>query len=227
MKVLLTGSTGQIGRGVLEKSLESPDITSIVVLTRRELPEAIRNHPKLSVIILKDFTSYPPEVLKELIDVDACIWSLGVLAANLTFEEKHRITIDYTFAFLEAWLKSKDTIPESQKKPARFLFVAGHFTRRNQELKIWFKAEQRLLGGRAQNQLIEYAEQRSSSLELFIINPAFVYTGFSLLSYLFPSISGELLSNAMLDVAVHGGELQILDNTALKARGVTGTHKKM
>jgi len=39
-------------------------ITSIVALSRRNLPDAIGNNPKLQVVIMNDFNSYPDPVLK-------------------------------------------------------------------------------------------------------------------------------------------------------------------
>lgn len=120
MFYLLPGSTSQIDRGVLRKCLESLDITSVIILTHRDLSEAIS---KLTTYhIYQDFTSYPPDILEELAKVDTCIswwygecdysvspWHkiieyrvlgmslighlLGVLAAKSTLEGNLHITI--------------------------------------------------------------------------------------------------------------------------------------
>lgn len=66
MKVILTGSTGFIGSEILAQAIDRSFITSIICITRRALPESISSNPKVKVIILKDFTSYPPEVLSQL-----------------------------------------------------------------------------------------------------------------------------------------------------------------
>lgn len=71
MKVILSGPTGFIGREVLEQCIQNSSITSIVALSRRELPV---DSPKLSVTVVKDFTSYPDSVLKEIKSAEACIW---------------------------------------------------------------------------------------------------------------------------------------------------------
>jgi uncharacterized protein YbjT (DUF2867 family) len=73
MKVILTGSTGFIGGGVLSQCLQNPAITSIIVLSRRALPDSAAN-PKVKVIVMEDFTSYPDEVLKEIAGADGCLW---------------------------------------------------------------------------------------------------------------------------------------------------------
>lgn len=74
MKVILTGSTGFIGGEVLTQCLSHPSITSLVLLTRRPLPDTITSKPTVQVITLVDFTSYPPELLSRLTGAEACIW---------------------------------------------------------------------------------------------------------------------------------------------------------
>lgn len=73
MKVILLGSTGFIGKEVLKTCLMNSAITSIVALSRRHLPEADA-HPKLTVLMVEDFNSYPDTVLQQLKDAEACIW---------------------------------------------------------------------------------------------------------------------------------------------------------
>lgn len=74
MKVILTGVTGFIGREVLEQCLQNPRITSIVALSRRELPATLAREPKLKVLIMNDFLSYPQSILQEFQGAEACIW---------------------------------------------------------------------------------------------------------------------------------------------------------
>lgn len=75
MKIILTGSTGFIGREVLEQCLQNSSITSVVALSRRELPASVvDNNPKLKTVIVKDFLSYPDSVLHDIKGAEACIW---------------------------------------------------------------------------------------------------------------------------------------------------------
>lgn len=71
MKLIITGATGRIGSGALQNALSNPQITSIIVLSRRE--PGIQ-HPKLKTIIKKDFLHYTPEELSQLEGAEACIW---------------------------------------------------------------------------------------------------------------------------------------------------------
>lgn len=73
MKVILLGSTGFIGKAVLDQCLKNPAITSIIALSRRDLPNEVAN-PKLTVVIVEDLKLYQDSVLGQLKDADACIW---------------------------------------------------------------------------------------------------------------------------------------------------------
>lgn len=71
MKIILTGSTGWIGSGVLQRCISHPSITSIVALTRR--PIEVKD-PKLNNIVHKDFLNYDQDVLDQLKGAEGCIW---------------------------------------------------------------------------------------------------------------------------------------------------------
>ena len=77
MKIILTGCTGFIGREILEQCLQNTSITSIIALSRRELPPSVTSNPKLKVVIVKDFLSYPDSLLQDIRGAEACIWYLA------------------------------------------------------------------------------------------------------------------------------------------------------
>ena len=69
-------TTGFIGQEVLHQCLQNPSITSLVALSRRDLPGSATGNPKLKVLILNDFTSYPDTVLQELAGAESRIYYL-------------------------------------------------------------------------------------------------------------------------------------------------------
>lgn len=71
MKLIITGATGRIGGGALQNALNNSAVTSVVVLSRRDIGT---QHPKLQTIIKKDYLKYTVEELKELEGAEACIW---------------------------------------------------------------------------------------------------------------------------------------------------------
>lgn len=83
MKIILTGATGFIGAEILQQCLANPTITPLIAISRRPLPPNTPNadNPKLKVVILEDFLSWPPSVLEELKGAEGCIW---YVPTNLT-----------------------------------------------------------------------------------------------------------------------------------------------
>ena len=71
MKIILTGATGRIGGAALQSALLNPAVTTIVVLSRREIDV---QHAKLKTIIKKDYTQYSAEEIAQLEGAEACIW---------------------------------------------------------------------------------------------------------------------------------------------------------
>lgn len=74
MKLILTGSTGFIGREVLTQALSHPSITSIVALTRHPIPAPFASNPKVKNVLVDDFLTYTPSVLEQLEGSGGCIW---------------------------------------------------------------------------------------------------------------------------------------------------------
>lgn len=76
MKIVIAGSSGFVGTELVRQALAIPVITSVVGLSRREtiLPPLTAGADKLKSIVCDNFDSYSDDLLKELYDVDACIW---------------------------------------------------------------------------------------------------------------------------------------------------------
>ena len=74
MKIIVSGCTGFVGGEVLAQCRCKTSITSIVVLSRRELSEEISNDPKVVPVIIKDFLNYSDEVKGEMAGASAAIW---------------------------------------------------------------------------------------------------------------------------------------------------------
>lgn len=85
MHLILTGATGLVGAGVLYDMLNVPAITKVTILSRRPVP-MVEGHPKANVIIHKDFTNYPPELLNQLEGAEGCVWAQGVSVNDVSKE---------------------------------------------------------------------------------------------------------------------------------------------
>ncbi len=92
MRVIITGTTGMVGKGVLLECLEHYEINEVLVVNRQKLEIT---HPKLKEIIHKDFFDLS-SIEKELTNYDACFFCLGTSAIGKSEEEYTRITYDLT-----------------------------------------------------------------------------------------------------------------------------------
>ncbi|MFK7921969.1 MAG: NAD-dependent epimerase/dehydratase family protein [Bacteroidia bacterium] len=101
MKVIITGSTGMIGKGVLLECLDSSEVEAVLVVNRRSVGI---DHPKLKEIIHKDFFDISP-IKANLMGYDACFFCMGMSAAGVSNETYYRITHDLTIHWAETLLK--------------------------------------------------------------------------------------------------------------------------
>ncbi|KAH7400370.1 hypothetical protein BKA64DRAFT_723106 [Cadophora sp. MPI-SDFR-AT-0126] len=216
MKIILTGSSGFIGTEVLTQAISNPEITSIVALSRKSLPESFTSNPKITLVIIEDFTSYTPDVLQKLEGAEGCIWAIG--AKSTSIEVTRRVTVEYTLAAAKAF----SALPRPRGKPFRFVLLSGFVVVRDQKASVWLFPEARKVAGEAELNLIDFAAQ-NAAFESFIARPAFVLPKDGGLKNavmgLLPSVRVDALAAVLLDAATHGGELQTLENGDLVRRG--------
>lgn len=95
MKVIITGSTGMVGKAVLLECLESNAVESVLVVNRHSIQ---MDHPKLTEVIHQDFFNIDP-IKDDLKGYDACFYCLGVSAVGLSEEKYSQITFSMTEHF--------------------------------------------------------------------------------------------------------------------------------
>jgi uncharacterized protein YbjT (DUF2867 family) len=108
MRVILFGSTGMVGQGVLRECLRDPDVTEVIAVVRSA---SGREHAKLREVVHADFSDFSALQLEG----DACFWCLGVSSAGMSEADYTRITHDYTIAAAKVLARSTMT----------FIFVSG------------------------------------------------------------------------------------------------------
>jgi hypothetical protein len=74
MKYILTGTSGFIGSEILTHCLSNPLITSLLILSQRPLPDIESCDPRIKVLVLDNFLSYPASIKSELSGVKAVLW---------------------------------------------------------------------------------------------------------------------------------------------------------
>jgi hypothetical protein len=94
MKVIITGATGMVGKGVLLECLDHRDVEEVLSVSRRST--SIK-HPKLKELIHADFSEFE-SVADQLTGYDACYACMGVSAAGMSEEQYTLMTYGYTLA---------------------------------------------------------------------------------------------------------------------------------
>lgn len=94
MKVIITGATGMVGKGILLECLDHQDIIEVLTISRKS---AGIDHPKLKELIHQDFSEFA-SVSDQLKGYDACYASMGVSAASMSKEQYKLMTYDFTLA---------------------------------------------------------------------------------------------------------------------------------
>jgi len=138
MKVIITGTTGMVGEGVLLECLANQQVTEILSVSRK--PQSIR-HPKLKEYIVPDFLS-----LKEndgnLKGYDACFFCAGISSVGMQEPEYTRITYDTTLSFAKAL---------SPKSQMTFAFISGAGTDSSEKGRLmWARVK-----GKTENDLMK------------------------------------------------------------------------
>jgi uncharacterized protein YbjT (DUF2867 family) len=95
--VIITGSTGMVGKGVLLECLESPKIGKVLVVNRHSLG---MEHSKLEEVLLSDFRKVA-DIKTHLRGYDACFFCMGVTSVGMREEAYAKITYDITRAFAD------------------------------------------------------------------------------------------------------------------------------
>ncbi|HUR30735.1 MAG TPA: hypothetical protein VMZ69_04845 [Saprospiraceae bacterium] len=95
MKVIITGSTGMIGKGCLLECIDNPQVESILLVNRHPIDV---KHPKIKEVLVKDF--FELELVRDdLKGYDACFYCMGVTSAGMNEADYSRITFEATIEF--------------------------------------------------------------------------------------------------------------------------------
>lgn len=100
LRVILTGTTGMVGEGVLLECLDSPEVEEVLSVSRRA---SGHTHPKLREILHADFHDLSP-IQDQLAGYDACFFCLGVSSVGMKEPEYRRLTYDLTLHFARTLL---------------------------------------------------------------------------------------------------------------------------
>ena len=139
MKVIITGSTGMVGEGVLLECINNEHVTDILLLNRKHHPIT---DPKVKEIIVKDFMQ-AEGIQDALQGYDACFFCAGISSVGLKEDIYKHITYDITMHVAK--------ILSTVNPAMTFIYVSGSGTDSSEKGKLmWARVK-----GKTENDLLQ------------------------------------------------------------------------
>jgi len=218
MKIILFGSTGMVGQGVLRECLLDPEIERVVAVVRAGTGQ---QHEKLREIVRPDPADLA-ELEGELRGCDACFFCLGVSSAGMTEAAYRAVTHDLTLAVARTLVALNPAL--------RFVYVSGAGTDATERGRtMWARVK-----GQTENDLLRLPFAAAVMFRPGFIQPLHgirsrtrIYrAAYAVFSPLFPILNAafpdqvtttERLGRAMLAVARHGAPKSVLETRDINA----------
>lgn len=207
MKVIITGTTGMVGEGVLLECLQNNEVSEVLSISRK--PCGIKN-PKFKEIIVPDFAKLQ-EFENDIKGYDACFYCVGKTSAGMTESDYTKLTYDTTIHFANVLKQLNPNIT--------FNFVSGRSTDNTEKGKImWARVK-----GKTENELTKIFSKKAYHFRPALMKPTkgqqHLYGSnrvahqilFPVLSILFPSSTIQDIGKAMIYTATKGFSNNILE----------------
>ncbi|MDX8337627.1 NAD-dependent epimerase/dehydratase family protein [Draconibacterium sp. IB214405] len=139
MKVIVTGATGMVGKGVLLECLDHESVEKVLVIGRNPVDIT---HPKLEELIHNDFSDFST-VKGQLAGYDACFLCMGISSVGMKEDDFKKITYDFTLSL------ARELFPLNPEMT--ITYVSGEGTDSSEKGKVmWARVK-----GKTENDLIK------------------------------------------------------------------------
>jgi hypothetical protein len=208
LNVIITGSTGMVGEGVLQECLAHPDVEKILLINRR--PYGISD-AKVTEIIHENFYDISP-VANRLKGYNACFFCLGVTSINKKEPEYFSLTHTLTMGIARVLAKENPDMT--------FCYISGAGTDSSEKGKsMWARVK-----GKTENDLMKLPFKRVYAFRPGFLKPSVgsksVNKYYYLFEFLYPVLRFALprfvstlkeLGLAMINSASQGYEKKIIE----------------
>ena len=208
LNVIITGSTGMVGEGVLHECLLHPDVESVLVINRK--PCGVE-HPKLKEIIHENLFDLSL-IEDQLAGFNACYFCAGVSSVGKNEDEYKHITYDLTISFANTLVKLN--------RDMTFCYVSGVGTDSTEKGRsMWARVK-----GKTENDLLELPFKAAYMFRPGYIQPTKglnnTYKMYKVLAPIYPLIkllfskyvtTLEEIGLAMINVTLYGSDKQVLE----------------
>ncbi|MEP4091055.1 NAD-dependent epimerase/dehydratase family protein [Reichenbachiella sp.] len=211
MKVIITGATGMVGKGVLLECLDHTDIAEVLSISRRSTGI---EHSKLVELIHEDFSDFE-SIADRLKGYDACYACMGVSATGMSEAQYTKLTYDFTISLAK--------ILHAVNNDMVFVYVSGEGTDSTEKSWImWARVK-----GKTENDILNLGfrktfifrpgaiipkkgVQPSSRLSRVLIN--MLIWLFYLIKLISPRsiVDSIQIGRAMINVTINGYEKEII-----------------
>ncbi len=215
-KIIITGTTGMVGEGVLIECLEHPQVSKVLSVSRK--PTGM-SHPKLKEYIVPNFLEL--EVGDDnLRGYDACFFCAGVSSIGMNEADYTKATYATTLHFANALLPVNPHMT--------FVYVSGASTDSSEKGgSMWARVK-----GKTENALMQLPFQNVFNFRPGFMKltpgqknalPFYTYVGwmFPILKVVMPNGTSTLkqVGQAMINCLLIGSEKQILEVKDINALG--------
>jgi hypothetical protein len=206
--VIITGTTGMVGEGVLMESLLHQDVETVLVINRKPCNVT---HPKLKEIIHTDFFDLS-SICGQLKGYNACFFCLGVSSVGMKEEEYFSLTYTLTMHMAE--------ILSGQNPEMTFCYISGAGTDSTEKGRLnWARVK-----GKTENDLMKLPFRK-----VYAFRPGFmlpskeannVHGYYSVFRFLYPPLRAlfprfvstlKEVAIAMINSVTYGYEKQVLE----------------
>ncbi len=213
INVIVTGTTGMVGEGVLLECLAHPDVKQVLSVVRK--PSGLK-HPKLKELAISDFMK-PEGFRNQLAGYDACFYCAGITSIGASEADYTRITYDTTIKFAR--------VLNEVNKNMVFCYISGAMTDSTEKGRLmWARVK-----GRTENELMRIFFKRAYNFRPGFIQPAegqqklkpfykVIGVFYPVIRFLFPRsfITMQELGQAMINSVLMGYEKQVLEIQDIK-----------
>ena len=155
MDVLITGSTGMVGKSVLHECVSDKRVKNIYLINRLSVN---LKSPKISEFIISDFLKVG-ELKKKIKNCDACFHCMGITSFGQNSEYYYRVTYEMTKAITD--------LVYSINSNAIMTYVSGEGTSTDENSKIpWANVK-----GKAENYILNRGLKDAYMIRLGLLIP--------------------------------------------------------
>ncbi len=219
INVIITGSTGMIGKACLLESIDSPDVEAILLVNRSPIDV---KHPKVIEVLVKDFFNLD-NVREDLRGYNTCFFCLGMTSAGMNEVDYTHIMYDLPVTFARQLLGLNPDMT--------FCFVSGAGTDSTEKGRtMWARVK-----GRAENEILKLGFKNAYMFRPGFIQPKrgirsrtglynILYTALGPLYFILKRIpkfvsDTNTLAKAMIRVALDGYSKNILESEDINVVG--------